>query len=107
MGVRREGTLGKYKTGYWVLCDPSVGYFKCNGKSLCDFRDSELFPELSTFLFFLSLDDCCRKVVAAEAGGCWHAGILPVTLLGLLFWSSHGKKALWWSQLMESLFTFQ
>lgn len=83
VAVRSKGILGKYKTGYWVLHDPSIEYFKCNRKGLSDFRASELFPELSPLLLFLSLDDSCRRAVASEAGSFWHAGTLPVTLSGL------------------------
>lgn len=83
MAVRRKGILGKYKTGYWVLCGPSIKYFKCNRKYLSDFRASELFPELSPLLFFPSLNDSCRRAAASEAGSFWHVETLPVMLSGL------------------------
>ena len=82
VAVRSKGILGKYKTGYWVLHDPSIEYFKCNRKDLGGFRASELFPELSPLLLFLSLDDSQRSF------GVWGwellaAGAPPVTLSGL------------------------
>ena len=70
MAVRRKGISGKYKRGYWVLCDPSIEYFKCNRKYLSDFRASELFPELSPLLFFLSLNDLQKSC------GVWGWGLL-------------------------------
>ena len=82
VAVRSKGILGKYKTGYWVLHDPSIEYFKCNRKDLGGFRASELFPELSLLLLFLSLDDSQRSfgVWGWELLACWA---LPVTLSGL------------------------
>lgn len=85
VGVRGEGTLGKRRIGYLVLCDPTfcrIGYFKCSWKSLSAGL-LRYFPELSSFLSFLSWGDSRRRVVASEARSCWHAWILPVTLSGL------------------------
>lgn len=83
VAVRSKGILGKYKTGYWVLHDPSIEYFKCNRKDLGGFRASELFPELSLLLLFLSLDDSQRSfgVWGWELLACWGTAGDPLWAL--------------------------
>lgn len=82
-GSQKKRDIGKVQNRLLGFVWPSIKYFKCNRKYLSDFRASELFPELSPLLFFLPLNDSCRRAAASEAGSFWHVETLPVMLSGL------------------------